>query len=187
MKSDVVEEVRKFVEKESRKLGAKYGYEPYEFHLIPMRDYAVELAKKLSADAEIVEIAAWSHDIGSIIYGRAKYHLTGVKIMGRKLLELNYPKKKINPVLHCILSHRSSNGIKPKTIEAKIISDADAMSNFDNIAGIFKAAFVYEGQTQGEAKKTTKEKLVRKWNKLYLNESKKLVKPKYEAAMLLLS
>ena len=184
---NIVEEIRKFVEEESKKPTAKYGYEPYEYHLIPMRNYAVKLAKKLGADIEIVEISSWSHDIGSIIYGREKHHLTGVKIIGKKLLELNYPKNKIKQVLHCILTHRSSNRLKPKTIEAKVISDADAISNFDNISGIFKAAFVYEGQTQGEARKTSRDKLSRKWNKLYLDESKKLIKPKYDAAMLLLS
>ena len=33
------------------------------------------------------------------------------------------------------------------------------MSNFENIAGIFKAAFVYENLTQGEAKDSVRKKL----------------------------
>lgn len=186
MEINIIEEVRKFVEQESKKPDAKYGYEPYKFHLIPMRNYAIKLASKYKADDEVVEIAAWSHDIGSIIYGRENHHITGVKIMGKKLLELNYPQNKIRKVLQCILSHRGSNGIKPKTIEAKIISDSDAISNFDNLPGIFKAAFIYENQSQGEARKTTREKLKRKWERLCLQESRDLIEEKYNAAMLLL-
>ena len=60
------------------------------------------------------------------------------------------------------------------------------MSSFDNISGIFKAALVYENLSQGEAQISVREKLERKWNQLHFEESKKIVQPKYEAAMLLL-
>lgn len=183
---NIIEKIRKFVEEECRKPTSKYGFEPYEFHFIPMRNYAVELARKLNADLEIVEISAWLHDIGSIIYGRENHHITGAKIAEEKLKEFGCLEEKIEKVKHCILCHRSSNGLKPKTIEGKIISDADGIDNFNNISGIFKAAFLYEGLTQREAQISAKQKLERKWNKLYLKESKKLIKPKYDAAMLLL-
>ena len=183
---NIIEEIRKFVEEESKKPGAKYGYDPYKFHLIPMCVHAKKLAREFGADVEIVELASWLHDIGSIIYGRENHHSTGAEIAERKLKKLNYPLDKIRKIKHCILSHRSSNGIKAKTLEAKIISDSDAISNFDNIAGIFKAAFVYEKQNEGEAKESTREKLQRKWNKLYFEESKNLIREKYEAVMLLL-
>ena len=61
------------------------------------------------------------------------------------------------------------------------------MSNFDNISGIFKAAFVYEGKTQGEAKQVVLQKLERKWKQLHFEKSKKIIRPKFEAAVLLLS
>ncbi len=60
------------------------------------------------------------------------------------------------------------------------------MSNFDNIAGIFKAAFVYEDQTQDEAKESVRKKLENKWNQLKFESSKKIIKPRYDAAMLIL-
>lgn len=185
MGKNIIEEVRKFVEEECRKPASKYGFEIYEFHLVPMKDYAVRLAKKLNADLEIVELAAWLHDISSIIYGRRNHHITSAGIAAKKLNEFKY--NKVEEVKHCIFNHRSSNGLKPMTIEGKIISDADALSNFDNIPGIFKAAFVYEGLTQGEARISVCGKLRRKWGKLYFDESKKLIKPKYDAVMLLLS
>lgn len=182
---NIVEEIRKFVELECKKPTSKYGYEPYKMHFIPVSKYVKYLAEIKGADAEIVEIAALGHDIGSIIYGRDKHHITGVKIIGKKLLELNYPKDKIKKVLHCILAHRGSNGIKPKTLEAEIVAEADAINSFDRLDGLFKAAFVYEKLDQLEAKESVREKLINKWNQLSL-EGKELVKSKYEAAMLLL-
>lgn len=187
MKNNIVEKVRKFVEEECRRNPAGQGFDPYIYHFTIVRDYSLKLAKIFKANTEIVEIAALSHDIGSIIYGREKHHITGTKIMGKKLLELNYPKENIRQVLHCILAHRGSNGIKSKTMEARIISDADAIACFDDIAGIFQAAFCWEGHTSREsANKSVIEKLTRKWDNLYFPESHELVKDKYEAAMLLL-
>ncbi len=185
IKRKIIEQIRKFVEEESKKPTACYGYEPYEFHLVPMHNYAKRLAEKLGADVEIVELAAWLHDIGSIVYGRENHHITGAEIVEKKLRELGYSTEKINRVKACVLNHRSSVN-HCRTIEEKIISDADAISNFDNIPGIFKAAFVYENQTQGQARKSVREKLERKWRKIYLDESRDLIKPKYDAIMLLL-
>ena len=186
MEDNITEQIRKFVEREHKKPTSKYGYEPYEFHLVPMHQYAKQLAEKLGADVESVGISAWLHDVGSIVYGRENHHITGARIAEEKLKEFNYSREKIEKIKHCILTHRGSNGLKPKTLEAQIIAEADAMSNFDNIAGIFKAAFIYEHQTQGKAKETTKQKLINKWKKLSFPESKELIKPKYDAAMLLL-
>jgi len=183
----IIEEVRKFVEEESKKPNAKYGYEPYEFHLVPMRNYAVRLAEKLGADIEIVEIAAWVHDIGSIVSGRENHHITGAEIAERRLKEFSYPLEKIERVKSCILNHRGSVNNHRSSLEEQIISDADTISNFDNISGLFKAAFVYEGLSQGGAKISVREKLQRKWNQLCLEESKIIIKSKYEAAMLLLT
>ncbi len=182
---NIVGEIRKFVEEECNKETSKYGKEPYEYHFVPMVNHAIKLAEKKQADKEIVELAAWLHDIGSIIHGRKDHHITDAEIAEIKLREYNYTEEKIEKIKHCIISHRGSNNLLPETIEAEIIIEADAMSNFENIAGIFKAAFVYENNTQGEAKDSVREKLIRKWNQLS-EEGKKIIKPKYKAAMLLL-
>jgi len=183
---DIVEKIRKFVEEECKKPTSKYGNEPFESHFIPTAKYAGELADQLNADKEVVLVAAWMHDIGSIIQGREDHHITGAKIAEEKLKELNYANQKIELVKKCILNHRGSRQDERKSIEEQIIAEADAMSNFDNIAGIFQAAFIYENKNREEARKSVKEKLENKWKQLSLEDSKKIIKPKYEAAMLLL-
>ena len=184
---NLVEEIRNFVEAECRKPSSNYGYEPYEFHFIPVYKYAKQLAEELGADVEVVEIAAWLHDIGSIIGGRKEHHLLGAEIAEKKLTEMNYPKEKIELIKKCILNHRGSLNNKKESKEEQIIADADSMSHFDNISGIFKAAFIFENHNQTSAKKEVKDKLIRSWNKLSLKRSKELIKPKYDAAMLLLN
>ena len=188
MEESVVERVREFVEEECKKPTSQYGYEPFEFHFIPVVNYAKILSEKLNLSEEqkeIVEISAWLHDVGSIVVGRKEHHIIGGEIAEKKLKELNYPQEKIEKVKKCILNHRGSIDNKRESIEEQIVSDADAMSNFDNLSGIFKAAFIFEGHNQASAKIAVREKLERKWKKLS-PIAVEVIKPKYDALQLLL-
>lgn len=183
----IVEQVRMFVEEECKKPTSKYGYEPYFWHFVPMHKYAKKLAEELGADVEVVELAAWLYDIGSIMKDRENHHITGAKIAEEKLKGFGYPNEKIELIKKCILNHRGSVNNKKESVEEKIIADADAMSHFDAIPGLFGAAYINEKKNRIEAKESVKNKLIRSWNKLSFEKSKELIKPKYEAAMLLLS
>lgn len=181
----IIQDIKNFVFEECKKPTSKYGYEPFEGHFVPVVKYSKILGEKLNADLEVLEIAAWLHDIGSIIYGRENHHITSCEIAEKKLIEFNYPSKKIEQVKHCIFSHRGSQEIIRETIEAQIIADADSMAHFDNIVGPLKAALVYEGLDQFEASNSVKNKLIRSYNKLS-PEAKLIIQPKYEAVILLL-
>ena len=73
-----------------------------------MVNYAEKLADELGGDKEVILIAAWLHDIGSIIYGREDHHITSAKVAEDKLKELQYPAEKIELIKKCILNHRGS-------------------------------------------------------------------------------
>ena len=73
------------------------------------------------------------------------------------------------------------------SIEEKIITEADALSNFENIPGILKAAYFFEGLDQKQATEAVRKKLENKYAQLNLNKSKNIIKPKYDAVMLLFS
>lgn len=182
----IIDEIKNFVENECKKPTSKYGEEPFAFHFVPMQKYAEKLADELGGDKEVILIASWLHDIGSIIHGREDHHITGAKIAEEKLKELGYPAEKIELVKKCILNHRGSQQNQRNTIEEQIVTEADVLCNFDNIVGLFKAALVYENKTQGEAMDSVRKKLEQKWNQLHFENSKKIIKPKFEAAMLLL-
>ncbi|MFH0870601.1 MAG: HD domain-containing protein [archaeon] len=182
----IVQEIKAFVENECKKPTSKYGYDIFVFHLIPMVRFAERLADEMGGDKEVISLAAWMHDIGSIMQGREDHHITGAKIAEKKLKELGYPAEKIDLIKKCILNHRGSQQSKRCSIEEQIISEADVMSNFENISGLFKVAFAFEGKDQYEAKVSVRQKLERKWKQLHFEGSKKAIKPKYEAAMMLL-
>lgn len=182
----IIAEIKNFVESECKKPTSKYGYEPFVYHFTPVVQYAEKLADELGGDKEVIIISAWLHDIGSIIHGREDHHITGAKIAEDKLTELGYPAEKIELVKKCIANHRGSRQDSRESIEEKILAEADVMSNFDNISGIFKAAFVYENMDQGQVKVAVRTKLENKYKQLHFDVSKEIIKPKYEAVMLLL-
>ena len=183
---NITKVVKEYVTSECKKPSSKYGAGPLEFHFIPMVKYAKSLAKKLGADIEVVEIAAWLHDIGSIKHGRRDHHITSAKIAEKLLKKCKYPYDKIELVKKCILNHRGSVNNKKESLEEKIIADADAVSNFDVIPGLFQAAYYYEKLDQGEGIESVRAKLQRKYRNLCFRESRELVKEKYKAAMLLI-
>jgi len=183
---NIVQEIKNFVESECKKPNSNYGYDSFQFHFTSVVEYAKRLADELGGDKEVILLASWLHDIGSIVHGRQDHHITGAKIAEEKLKEFNYPQEKIELVKKCILNHRGSVPNERKSIEEKIVAEADTLSGFSNISGLFKAAFMYEGKNQGEAKDSVRQKLERKWKQLHFDSSKKIIKPKFEAAMLLL-
>ncbi|HRZ85835.1 MAG TPA: HD domain-containing protein [Candidatus Paceibacterota bacterium] len=183
--SEIINEVIKFVEEECNKPTSNYGYDAFD-HLIHVKNYAEVLAKRYEADLEVVILAALLYDIGSIRVGRENHHIEGIKITEKKLKELNYHPEKIELVKKCIFNHRGSVNNLKETKE-EIIADADSMVCFDNIDGLFSAALVYEKKQRLEAKKSVLNKIKNSWNKLSFKESKIIIKPKYEAALLLLT
>jgi len=186
MNKDLIERAGKFVENECKKPTSIYGYGPYIEHFVPMVKHSKFLARKLGGNIEIIVLAAWLHDIGSIIYGRKNHHITSAKVAKKFLAENGYNKEKIKPVLECIRHHRQSTNLKRETLEEKIIADADAICNFDMLPALFYAKLVVEKLTLIEAAKSIKQKLKNKWRRLHFKESKELIKPKYRAATLLL-
>jgi uncharacterized protein len=181
----IVDKIRKFVKEECEKPTSKYGFEPFENHFEPMAKWADKLSDKLGGDKEVILIASWLHDIGSIMEGRENHHITGSEIARKKLKELDYPEEKIKLVQKCILHHRGSRNDERETLEEKIVAEADIISNFDNIVGIINSALVYENKTEKEAKQEVLEKLERKRKQLHFQESRELVKPRLKAIRLL--
>jgi len=183
----VVEKIENLVENECRKDSNIFGYEIWPYHIVPAVKCAKELAKRLNADQEIVEIAALLHDIASIRHGDPQnHHVRGMDDAQEILTALDYPQDKIEKVKHCILAHRGSKTVKRRTMEAECVASADAMAHFCNIPALLHLTFVKQGMNVEEGAKSTLDKLERSWSKL-IPEAKQIVKEKYEAARLILS
>jgi len=182
-----IKQISDLVEKECKKDSNYFGYGIWSHHIISVVKYAKFLAERLNASVEVVELAALLHDLSSIkdkdFY--EEHHIHSAKFAEEILTGFNYSKEVIEKVQQCILHHRGSINDEKMTSEEKIVSDADAMSHFENIASLFYLAFLSHKMNIDDGNCWLIEKLKRSWNKLSLEESKKLIKPKYEAAMLL--
>lgn len=174
----MIDKVREIVKQESDEWN-------WNYHIVIVVDYAKLLAKKLDADEELVELGALLHDIGRVKFGGKDHDVTGIPEAERILKKLNYPEDVIEEVKHCVESHRGSKDIMPKTVTAKIIANADAMSHFDIIPALFEIILKKKGDFE-EAFQFLYDKIGRDWNKkLTIPEAKEMVKDKYNAFKLL--
>jgi HD superfamily phosphodiesterase len=144
---------------------------------------------------EVVQVAAYLHDLGvsKKIAGtdfsskENDHHIVGAEEARKVLTKLNYPGDFVEKVVNCVLSHRGRKGPEPVTLEQKIIANADAMAHFDTFLDLFNFFATKTTSSFEEAVEEIYKKMKRDWEiKLTLPEAKEIVKPKYEAIMLIL-
>ena len=154
----------------------------YDTHVKYVVEYARTLSDRLNADKEIVEISALLHDISRLDGSIETHHVDSSKYAEEFLRKHDYDKKKIEKVVHCILTHSGSSSIPRESIEAECLASADAMAHFRNIADMFYFVYSELEKSSDEGKKMVKEKLERSFQKM-LPEAQDIIKDKYLAAM----
>jgi len=109
-----------------------FGLDPYHLrsHVPEVEKWAKYLLKKFpQADEEVVILAVWLHDLGHYPIPAEVDHAIRSEERAKEFLEkLNYPKDKIDKVLHCVRAHRCRD-IMPNSTEAKIIACVDSASH----------------------------------------------------------
>ncbi len=110
-------------------------------HLEEVRNFAVELAKKYCPDKiEVVYVAATLHDIG-ISISREDHEMHGYELVLQEgNLKKAYSKDEYEEILEAVKEHRASTG-KPNSVVAKIVSDADKIS--DNTCRAITRAYLW--------------------------------------------
>ena len=105
-------------------------------HVMRVYNLCLELASyELNVDMDVLKTAALLHDIarneedkrGHTHVLSVDHAVLGAEIGARILKEAGYPKEEIEHIKHCIAAHRFRGGNTAKTIEAKILSDADKL------------------------------------------------------------
>ncbi|MYM34395.1 HD domain-containing protein [Duganella sp. FT50W] len=82
------------------------------------------------ADALVVLAGCYLHDLVNLPKNDPERHLASRKaalLASRQLAALDFPPNQLAAVAHAIESHSFSAGIRPETIEAKIVQDADRL------------------------------------------------------------
>lgn len=100
------------------------------------------------ADMTVVLIAAYLHDIGRCYQddsdGRICHAEKGAQLAAPMIEPLPLSKNRKNNILHCIRSHRYRGKLSPRTLEARVLFDADKL---DAIGAVGVArAFLFAGE-----------------------------------------
>ena len=109
-------------------------------HIQRVYKLALYIAERESADSFIVGMAALLHDIGHLPTNKTEHHADLSRSMASELLTAyNVPADTREAILHAIAAHSFSLGIEPRTLEAKVVRDADRLDSLGAI-GILRWA-----------------------------------------------
>lgn len=163
-------------------------------HTKRVKSIALEIAKDFDVNMEVLIPAIYLHDIARALSdeenNRKICHANSGSIISREfLLENNYEEGIIDQICHCIESHNYKGGIEPKTIEAKVLFDADKIDGLGatGIARLFAMSGKYgdcifesEDKSIIDSSKFVapniefKQKQLNIVDKLYLNKSREI-------------
>jgi uncharacterized protein len=117
-------------------------------HTERVRKLCLRIGKKERADLGVLELAALLHDIGREEEDRSNgkiCHGRSGAALARKLLERHgLDAAAIQAVVHCIRTHRFRKRARPKTLEARILFDADKLDSIGAV-GVGRA-FLFAGE-----------------------------------------
>jgi|SRR6185312_4076458 len=109
-------------------------------HIHRVYQLSLHIARLENADSFIAGIAALLHDIGRLSHGSRQHHAELSKTLASELLSA-YPitSEQKDAILHAIMAHSYSRGVEPRTLEARVVRDADRLDGLGAI-GILRWA-----------------------------------------------
>ncbi len=185
---NIINDVANIVETACQSKSNTFGYGVWSHHIISVVEYGKVMAIELGADVEVVQLAALLHDYAGIIDKNLyeDHHIHSGREARRILSSLGYPKEKIDLVEACIYSHRGSRNIKPESVEALCLADADAIAHIDNVPSLMYLAYQGMDLNIEEGAVWVSEKIERSYNKLSIY-GKELIRIKYKNTRTLLT
>jgi uncharacterized protein len=106
-------------------------------HVERVYNLAMNIGKKEGADLNILAAACLLHDIGRReemkSHGKFCHAEMGAQLAEKILAKLKLDKEIVDNIVHCIITHRYRNNHEPKTIEAKVLFDADKIDSIGAI------------------------------------------------------
>ncbi|AEH24979.1 HD domain-containing protein [Pyrococcus yayanosii] len=142
---------------------------------------ALRIGREEGAELEVVALAAILHDIARPLEdaGKIEDHAAeGARIARQFLGSLGYSKAE--KVAHAIEAHRFSGSLKPRTLEAKILSDADKLDAIGAI-GIARV-FMYSGEHRRgmwDSIRHFEEKILKLRNLMYTETARRIAEERH--------
>lgn len=117
-------------------------------HMERVHQTALHIGRLMGARLDVLSAAAILHDIGrrheTREQGRICHAEKGAELARHILADFHFPEHTIAAILHCIRTHRYRGDARPRTLEARILYDADKLDSIGAI-GIGRA-FLFAGQ-----------------------------------------
>jgi uncharacterized protein len=146
-------------------------------HVLEVTRYAVKIAQSIPEDADpfILIVGALFHDIGRVIPGADTMHgLVGATIAEEYFECIGMDRETIVTITNVITAHSPTSMIPPKTIEEKIVYDADAIDRLGWI-GVMRGIMGKKGSIEAILERTLK-KRSEDFYKMHFDASRELGK-----------
>jgi len=141
---ELTEKIRRLADPYHDGMGGCHGPD----HTERVHKTALHLGRLMEARLDVLSAAALLHDIGRMYETREQgkiCHAEKGAVLAREILEkLSFAPSTIDEIAHCIETHRYRGDNIPKTLEAKILYDADKLDSIGAV-GIGRA-FLFAGQ-----------------------------------------
>jgi len=177
LKSETFKKAYEYALKHYRK-GGTHGLD----HVLRVLQLALKIGEAEGADLEVIALAAILHDIARPLEeeGLIEDHaVESAKMAMQFLKSIGYPKAK--EVYDVIISHSFSSGIEARSLEAKVLSDADKIDAIGAV-GIARV-FMYSGEhgrTIEESIKHFYDKILRLKDLIYTKTGRKIAEDRHK-------
>jgi uncharacterized protein len=179
--NEMLSKVRTFAYNNSEKNDI-HGFE----HVERVLKLSSEIGAVLNANLLVIRIAALLHDVGRYLMkdDEVKNHAEISAEIAENFISKNNFSIAIEDVyniLHCIRAHSFSNDVEPKTLEAKILSDADKLDAIGAI-GLYRT-IGFTIKNHGGIEQVIhhlENKILKLKDLLYLDYSKQMAEKRHE-------
>ena len=173
--NEILSKVRTFAYNNSEKNDI-HGFE----HVERVLKLSSEIGVVLNANLLVIKIAALLHDVGRYLENdkEVKNHAEiSAEIAENFIIKNNFNLAigDVENILHCIRAHSFSNDLEPKTLEAKILSDADKLDALGAI-GLYRTIgfTILRNGSLEDVIEHLENKILKLKNRLFLEVSKEI-------------
>ncbi len=115
-------------------------------HAARVGQIAEDIGRAEGADLGVLRVAALLHDIG-VPLDKGRHFEIGALLARGILSQLGYAPEEVERIAHVIEAHSRYGGPEPKTLEARILQDADAV---EYVGAVGLARAIVRGRESGD-------------------------------------